>query len=47
MNKCYICGTEQDGNIVHSGVDAFVLGCMEQIHRICYDCANMERAKVS
>lgn len=43
MKKCYKCGTEQDGNIVHSGVDAFVLGVGEFVGRICYDCANAER----
>lgn len=47
MNKCYRCGTEQQGAIVHSGVDAFVLGCMDKIGAICYDCANMEAVKVN
>ena len=37
--KCVKCGTEQQGNIVHSGVDAFLLGVMEYVERICYACA--------
>ena len=47
MNKCSICGTEQQGAIVHSGVDAFLLGCMDRIGAICYDCANEEARKVN
>ena len=43
MNKCTDCGTEQQGNIVHSGVDAFVLECIDLVGRICYDCANKRR----
>lgn len=38
--KCEKCGTTE--GIVMSGVDAFVLGCMEQIEKICYSCANSE-----
>jgi hypothetical protein len=41
--KCVDCGTEQDGNLVHSGVDAFVLGVMEHIHKICYECARLRK----
>ncbi len=37
--KCVKCGTEQQGNIVYSGVDAFLLGVMEYVERICYACA--------
>jgi hypothetical protein len=47
MEKCYRCGTEQQGNIVHSGVDAFLLGCMEKIGAICYDCARLELGALS
>ncbi len=42
MNKCYRCGTEQQGNIVHSGVDAFLLGALDKVGKICYDCARLE-----
>ncbi len=45
MAKCLVCGTHE--GIVFSGVDAFLLECMEQIERICYDCANEQKAKVS
>jgi hypothetical protein len=37
-NKCKHCGTET--NIVHSGTDGIVLGCLNDLHKICYDCAN-------
>lgn len=35
---CKYCNTEE--NIVHSGTDAFVLGCLDNLYKICYDCAN-------
>ena len=35
---CTDCGTEE--NIVYSGVDAFVLGVIDLVERICYTCAN-------
>lgn len=38
--KCINCGTTE--GIVYSGVDAFVLGVMDRIEKICYDCANAE-----
>lgn len=38
--KCEKCGDED--NVVMSGVDAFILECMEQIERICYPCANAQ-----
>lgn len=41
MNTCKNCGTQE--NIVYSGVDAFLLECMEDIEKICYDCANARR----
>jgi hypothetical protein len=42
--KCEICQTEQ--NIVHSGVDALLLGIQgAETGKICYDCANKERNK--
>lgn len=44
---CYICGTEQDSNIVYSGVDAFILECMEFVGKICYTCANEQKGKVT
>lgn len=37
--QCYKCNSEE---VVHSGVDAFILECMEKIHNICYPCANEE-----
>ena len=37
--KCVKCGTNDQDKIVYSGVDAFVLGCMEFVERICYACA--------
>lgn len=44
MAKCTDCGTEQDGAIVHSGVDAFLLECIDLVGQICYDCANHRKA---
>ena len=40
--KCFKCGTTQDGNIVHSGVDAFLLGVLDKVGKVCYDCARQE-----
>lgn len=40
--KCEVCGSTE--NIVHSGVDALIMGCMEQIQRICYLCAIKQQA---
>jgi hypothetical protein len=40
MNKCGTCGKTE--GLVYSGVDAFVLGVMDRIEKICYDCANAE-----
>lgn len=34
---CKYCNTEE--KIVHSGTDAFVLGCLNDLYKICYDCA--------
>jgi len=45
MNNCSICGTTE--SIVHSGTDALLLGCLDLIGVICYDCANAEREKVA
>jgi hypothetical protein len=38
MYKCFICGTTE--SIVHSGVDALVLECLDSLEQICYPCAN-------
>jgi hypothetical protein len=41
---CKICGTKE--NIVHSGVDALLLGIAgAETGTRCYDCANKEREK--
>ena len=43
MSKCLSCDTEQ--NIVHSGVDALLLGIDgARTGDKCYDCANKERS---
>jgi uncharacterized membrane protein YhfC len=39
MEKCLKCGTTEA--IVHSGVDAFYMGVVSQIEKICYECANL------
>ncbi len=36
--KCIECGKTE--GLVYSGVDALLLGVMDQIEKICYDCAN-------
>jgi len=38
MAKCNKCNTQD--NIVHSGVDALLLGVLDQIEQVCYACAN-------
>ena len=43
--KCLNCGTND--NIVYSGVDAFVLGVLDKVERICYDCARQEMESVN
>lgn len=37
---CTDCGTKE--NIVYSGVDAFVLGVIDLVERICYTCARVK-----
>ena len=39
--SCVDCETK-DG-IVYSGVDAFVLGVIELVEKICYNCANARK----
>ena len=38
---CKYCKTKE--KIVHSGTDAFVLNCLDDLYKICYDCANARR----
>jgi hypothetical protein len=38
--KCEVCGKTE--GLVYSGVDALLLGVMDRIEKICYDCANAE-----
>lgn len=45
MNRCKECGT--DHQIIHSGVDAFMLGVVDLVGQICYDCALTVRNLVS
>jgi hypothetical protein len=45
--KCTDCGTTQQGNIVYSGTDAFVLGVIDLVERICYDCARKRAEALS
>jgi len=40
-NVCKYCGTNE--NLIHSGVDALLLECMEDIRKICYPCANKRK----
>ena len=35
---CKYCNTEE--SIVHRGTDAFMLGCLDDLHKICDKCAN-------
>lgn len=44
MPRCKECGTSHQ--IIHSGVDAFMLGVPELVEQICYDCAITLRNKV-
>jgi hypothetical protein len=39
--SCEHCGTTE--MIVHSGTDAFMLGVLDKVERICYGCAQTER----
>jgi hypothetical protein len=41
MPKCIVCNTSEA--IVHSGVDALLLGVSKAVERICYPCANKEK----
>jgi len=36
--KCVDCETTKD--LVYSGVDAFCLGVIDLVEKICYPCAN-------
>lgn len=40
MSECKVC--HKTTNLVHSGVDALLLNVMENIYKICYDCANKQ-----
>lgn len=40
MNKCGTCGTTE--SLVYSGTAAFLLGVIDRVEKICYDCANAE-----
>jgi hypothetical protein len=40
MAKCNKCNTEE--NIVYSGTAALLLGVIDQVEQICYDCANKQ-----
>lgn len=40
--SCDSCGTTD--KIVHSGTDAFFLGCLDKVERICYSCAEDQRS---
>ena len=41
-DKDIVCGRcgENDSGIVHSGTDGILLGVLEELHNICYDCGN-------
>lgn len=43
MSKCKECDTKE--NIVWSGIDAWILGCLDDITNICYECANKNNNK--
>jgi len=45
MNTCTICGTTEA--IVHSGIDAMLLECLDRVGEICYPCANAQREQVT
>lgn len=36
---CGRCG-KNDSGIVHSGTDGILLGVLDELHKICYDCGN-------
>tara|TARA_Y100000593_G_C4250768_1_gene307051 strand:+ start:502 stop:642 length:141 start_codon:yes stop_codon:yes gene_type:complete len=38
MAKCISCETKN--GIVHSGTDGLILGVLDSLHKICYECAN-------
>jgi hypothetical protein len=42
MKSCEVCGSTEN-QLVYSGVDALILGVMDQLEKICYDCANAKR----
>lgn len=37
---CIYCSNTNTNEIVHSGTDALMLGCLNDLHNICYTCAN-------
>jgi hypothetical protein len=37
--KCLKCGNTD--SVVYSGTDAFLLGVITQVEKICYPCANL------
>jgi hypothetical protein len=41
--KCLKCGNTD--SVVYSGVDAFCLGVISQVEKICYPCAGMTANK--
>jgi hypothetical protein len=43
MPRCIICNTTQA--IVHSGVDALLLGTPQMVEKVCYPCAKKEGSK--
>ena len=43
--KCIDCETTE--NLVYSGVAAFVLGVIDLVEKICYDCANKRRRSLT
>jgi hypothetical protein len=43
VSKCKECDTKE--NIVWSGIDAWILGCLDDITNICYECANKNNNK--
>lgn len=44
MARCVECNT--DKGIVYSGTDAFMLGVLDLLEKVCYDCALTIRNKV-
>jgi len=41
-DKDIVCGRcgKNDSGIVHSGTDGIYLGVLDELHKICYNCAN-------